>query len=146
MGATGERFSLDLEQIRSVLHEATKLRPPRNTDESRGLSIAALEDYLLQSAWHHAELEEARQWGRRVRDELLKNWERLQGYEALLPGKPTAKITEADINRAKGLASPELHDAGQEAKRLLEDIGRQIDRFEFEKEVCSRVYTMISGS
>lgn len=144
---------MDMEDIKGVLHTALPMRPPRFTPAegaiapSGGQKAAALEDYLLESAFVRAELEEALHWLDSLMAHFKSKIEQMTGYEALLPRKPQDRITQADINTAKRGLDPTTFDAGSEVKQLRASVLRQIERFEFEAQwVVSRAYSMISGS
>lgn len=135
---------MELAEIHGALHRALPLRVPHWSEQPGGAAkVAALEDYMLLAANHRGELEEALYWahaaGRRVKDE----WDRIEGYEVAL-GR--GDRTEARVNEAKRTIRPELWDALQEAKRLVEDLGRQIRRLEIDDRTVSRAYTLITGS
>lgn len=137
---------MDLEQIREALTSALELRSPRFSPEERpATKIAALEDYMLLSAHVNGDLVAARHWLRTLIDALAEEWERLQGWEVAVGNKPRARLTTADIQRAKIQIAPSKFEAGREAKRLMASINDQIARLEREERVCSRAYTMISG-
>lgn len=141
---------MKVEEIREALSEAMALKPPRRRDypdEGRSAFVSRLEDYLLDTAYVHATLEEARHYLAFARERLLEEWEELAGWEQHLPRKPADRITEADRNRAKAFMYPDRYADGKEARMLLDSIKRQIDRFEWESQwIISRAYTMISGS
>lgn len=144
---------MDVEDIKAALHTALPMRPPRFRPEegaiapSGGQKAAALEDYLLESAFVRAELEEALHWLDSLVAHFKAQVEQMTGYEALLPRKPQDRITQTDINTAKRGLNPVIFDAGAEAKQLRASVLRQIERFEFEAQwVVSRAYSMISGS
>jgi len=137
----------DIDQIRQAVHDAVKLRPPKFEEgEHPRNKVTAFEDYLLQSAWTRAELEECVFWLDATIAQLKAKVEQMTGYEALLPRKPQDRITQADIVTAKQKMDGPTFEAGAEAKHLREHARRQIARFEFEAQwVISRAYTMISG-
>lgn len=142
---------LDIEDIKGFLHNAVRLRPPRfeygETDATPPREkIEALENYLMESAYAAAELEECLHWLSAVVAHFKRVIENLTGYEAALPGKSRDRLTQADINRAKRIVDPASFDAGAEARHLQESCLRQIERLRFEEQwVISRAYTMISG-
>lgn len=145
----GAVHPVTIDEIRGVLDEALVMRPPRRKDEpEQGTKefVSRLEDYLLESAYARANLEEARHYLALTLEHLRTELAEMTGYEALLPRKPQERITEADRNRAKAVARPDLVGAGKDAKLLLESVNRQLQRAEFEAQwVISRAYTMISG-
>lgn len=138
---------LDIEQIKATVNAAVGLRPPRFPDgESPRVKVSALEDYLLESAWHAAELEEALHYLTATVAALKAQVEQLDGYEVALPRKAQDRITQTDIMTAKRAVAPAVFDAGAEAKQLTETTRRQIERLRFEEQwIISRAYSMISG-
>lgn len=140
---------MNIEEIETALGGALKLRPPQRDkamDESRSQFVSRMEDYLLESAYAHAELEEALHYLLFAREKLREELEEVTGWEQHLPRKPADRITEADRNRAKALMYPQLFADGKQARMLIDSVKRQIDRFEWESQwVISRAYTMISG-
>jgi hypothetical protein len=136
-----------LEQIEQALSGALVMRPPKfGPDVAPAVKISALEDYLLASAWQHAELEEALHWAAALVEHLRLAIERMTGFEVALPaGKRADRITDRDVLAAKRALDPATFEAGARAKALRESIARQIARFEYETGVISRAYTLISG-
>lgn len=136
---------MSLEEIRAALEEALPLRSPRFAPEERpATKIAALEDHMLACAEVNGSLVEARHWLRFLRARLADEWEKLEGWQ-MATDKARARLTAADINRAKIRVAPTQYEAGREAKRLSESIDDQIVRLEREEKVCSRAYSLISG-
>lgn len=134
------------EEIQAVIDRALPMRPPRfEADVSPRTKIGELENYMLDSAFMHAELEEALHWLNKVIESCRDQIETMTGYEACLPPKPQGRITRDDVLKAKRLTMPEPFLAGAAARSLRETVLRQIARFEFEKDVVSRAYTLISG-
>lgn len=143
---------MEIDEIRSVLHRALTTRPPKfspNGDRptAPAAKVSAFEDYLLETAYLGAELEEALFWLDGLVAHFAEKIDRMTGYEMALPRKPKDRITQADITAAKRTTDPVSFDAGAEAKQLRASALRQIDRFRFEAQwTISRTYTMISGS
>jgi hypothetical protein len=135
-----------LEDIRAVLDEALALRFPVTADTRGRARVELLEDHMLASAVVNGKLVEARHWLRMLRASLADSWEKLAGWEIAMAGKPRARWTAADIQRAKIKVAPAQYDAGREAKRLAESIDDQIARLERDERICSRAYSMLSGS
>lgn len=140
---------MNVEEIKTALNTALAMRPPRWDPEDPprgGEKVSRLEDYMLQAAWMHAELEDCLHHISAAIKLLQKQVDEITGWEVALPsGKTTARATKEDVNQAKRKLKPELFDAGGEARQLRESILRQIARFEHEEVVLSRAYTLISG-
>lgn len=139
---------MNIDEIRAAVGVALRMRPPRFEQGAGGAEkISALEDYLLESAYMQAELEEARHYLTYTVETLKQQIAEMTGYEALLPAKSQDRLTEADRNHAKAQAAPELFAAGKEARMLLETVKRQVERFRFEagQGPISRAYTLITG-
>lgn len=138
---------MDIEAIEAALSVALPLRPPRfGPDDAARLKVGRLEDYLLESAYAHAELEEALHWLEALVGELKARVEEMTGWQVALPsGKRGERATQQDVLRAKRQLDPVTFDAGARARQLRESVRRQIARFEFEERVVSRAYTLISG-
>jgi hypothetical protein len=145
-------MSMGDDEIREVLVRALALRPPRfetNGGPPVGASakVAALEDYLLDSAVLGAELEEALHWCDVLTNQFAKQIENMTGYEVALPRKSRDRITQADIAAAKRVVDPVAFEIGADMKRLHVSLVRQIDRLRHEHQwVVSRAYTFITGS
>lgn len=138
---------LDIDGIKGILHNAVRLRPPKWQDPTMTREkIEALENYLLESAYAAAELEECLHWLSAMVAHFKRVIDNMTGYEAALPSKSRDRLTQADINRAKRVVDPVSFDAGAEARHLQESCLRQIERLRFEEQwVISRAYTMITG-
>lgn len=137
---------MTLEQIEQVLADALKLRSPVFVGDVSGSGkVALLEDYMLKSANVNGGLVEARHWLRMIEAKLAEEWDSLQGWEVALK-RPRAKATKQDVQAAKMVVAPQLFSAGRKAKRLRESVEDQISRLEREGKVCSRAYTMVTGS
>ena len=142
---------MDVDEIKVVVHRALITRPPKfptNGDRPTppAAKVSAFEDYLLETAYIGAELEEALFWLEGLVAHFTEKIDRMTGYEVALPRKPKDRITQADILAAKRTTDPVSFDAGAEAKQLRASALRQIDRFRFEAQwVISRAYTLISG-
>lgn len=139
---------MQVDEIKGALATAVAMRPPK-FDEAlpAARKVAELTDYLLESAFMQAELEEALFWLDRLVAEMQAKVEQISGYEAVLPAKRSERITKEDVLRAKRTIDPVTFEAGAEAKALRVSVLRQIDRFRFEagNGPVSRAYTMISG-
>lgn len=135
---------MDTDQIRRVLYAAARLRMPRREpDATLGLNIEQVEDYLIATAIHRAELEEARLYAKDALDLLADQWDEVEGWEIHLEqGK---RATVAAVDRAKGLTAPELREGMREARRLIDRLTDQIKRLELDDKAASRRYTMMTG-
>lgn len=138
---------MEIERIEAVLATALPIRPPKFSPDTRGSEkVSKLEDYLLDLAFQHAELEEALHWLDSLVEHFKEKVEQITGWEVALPsGKRGDRVTQQDMLRAKRQLDPVTFEAGARARQLRESIRRQIARFEFEDKVMSRVYTLISG-
>ncbi|MFL5861068.1 MAG: hypothetical protein ACJ780_09845 [Solirubrobacteraceae bacterium] len=146
------RGLMELEEIRSAIARALRTRPPKfNSNGDRpvapSLKVAAFEDYLLDTAYLAAELEESLFWLDKLVAHFTEQIDHMTGYEMALPRKPKDRITAAETLAAKRTTDPVTFEAGTEAKALRATALRQIDRFRFEAQfVISRGYTLITGS
>jgi hypothetical protein len=133
-----------VEEIRERLFTALPLRVPRFDPSGPAQDkIAAMETYLLETAYHRAELEEARYWLVEAGKELRGRWERVEGHEAMLG----SKATKEQVDKAKAEIDPETGAALAEARDLMTAIDRQIKRFGgTDYEAVSRAYTLAVGS
>lgn len=142
---------MTIEEIHKALGGALAMRPPvfrRNGDTpvQPKVKIEAFENYLLESAYVAADLEEAIFWLEGVVTETAERIEKITGYEPALPRKTRDRITQADVLGAKRVVDPEAFDLASDAKQLRASVLRQIDRLRFEEQwVVSRAYTMVTG-
>lgn len=135
---------MEPDEIRKKLYAASKLRMPRfKSDTPRTERIEQLEDYLLQTAFHRGELEEARLYAHDALGMLLDRWDDLEGWETMI-GK--SDPSQDAIRRAKKTLDKGLHDSLNVSKRLIGRLSDQIRRLEKDDEVASRAYTLIAGS
>lgn len=137
---------MTIEQIREALYAAARLRMPRRDPEAAlGWNIEQIEDYLTDTAIHRGALEEARLYAKDALDALLDQWLALDpdGYTPFLPSG--SRRTQAAVERAKGLAEPELAGGIREARRLVDRLTDQIKRLEIDDKAASRRYTMMTG-
>jgi hypothetical protein len=123
------------------LAAAAKLRVPR-VERELGVRarVEALEDYLLESAWHQGELAEARLELYGQLRELEEKWDHLDGWQALKRTK-----TEAAVDDAKRQLRPELYDGIKKARWLIRRLSEEIERLERDATKCSRAYTLATG-
>lgn len=140
---------MDAELIKATLATSLAMRPPKWDPEDPpggAEKVGRLEDYMLQAAWMHAELEECLHNISAAIKLLQKQVDEINGWQVGLPSGTTAsRATKAEVLTAKRQLEPDTFDAGAEAKQLRESIYRQINRFEHEEVVLSRAYTLISG-
>jgi hypothetical protein len=138
---------MDIAEIRAALTAALVMRPPMFMDgEGPREKVAALEDYLLSSAYVAAGLEEALHWLSALGAHFAAQVDQITGYEVALPRKTRDRITKDDILLAKRVVDPATFEAGIEAKALRASVLRQIERLRFEEQyVISRYYTMVTG-
>lgn len=125
-----------------TLAAAAKLRMPRiPRDEGQRARIDALEDYMLETAYHQGELSEARL---ELYDSLRtveEEWAELVGWESFRKGK-----TDASVDEAKAKCRPDLARARRQAKYLIARLSEEIDRLEKDATKASRAYTLATGS
>jgi hypothetical protein len=135
---------VDPDAIRKTLYAAAKLRMPRfKPDTPRTERIEQLEDYLLQTAFHRGELEEARLYAHDALGMLLDQWDDLEGWQTIV-GK--SDPSQDAIRRAKKTLNKDIHDSLTAGKRLIGRLTDQIKRLEKDDEVASRAYTLIAGT
>lgn len=139
---------MTIEEIRDVLARALPMRPPTFSDGTLPASrkIETLGDYLLESAYMQAELEEAYHYLSFTVETLKAKVERMEGWEAALPSG-SGRPSQAAVLTAKRIVDPATFEAGAEARQLRDSVKRQIDRFRFEagQGPISRAYTLITG-
>lgn len=138
---------MDLEEIRSALHGALPIRIPRfDPNESPRTKVAALEEYILDTAHYRGELEEALHWIWEVQKLLREQYNEIEGWEPLVPFKRRGDATKEMMHTAKRQVAPETVAALEDANHLAEALGRQIRRLELDYEAASRAYTLMSGA
>lgn len=137
---------MNADEIKARLHAVMALRiPRRDPNESPQVRVAALEEHLLQVAYHKADLEEARYWLIEAGRSLREQWDGIQGYEAMVRGG-MSRASREQIDQAKAQIKPDLWSSLEEARTLLEAITRQINRLGgTDYEAASRVYTLMTG-
>lgn len=138
---------MTIEEIEEIVGRAVELRPPRpREDYPPAQKVSDIEDYLLESAFVHAELEEALVYLSGLVKHFKGVIDDMTGWEVALPnGKRGDRITQADELRAKRKLDPASFDAGARARELRDTVYRQTARFEYEAKVLSRAYTIIVG-
>ncbi len=136
---------MTIEEIEAVLDRALPMRTPRfPPDTAPRVKVAELEDYLMESAYVHGELVSAGYWLDLLIDHFKEQIESMVGWEVALGGQP-ARATKEQVLAAKRQVDPVTFDAGARARRLRDGIRAQISRLEYETQVVSRAYTLISG-
>lgn len=139
---------MTLEEIRARLKAALPLREPLFDPSAAPVAkVRALEDYLLLTAYHRGELEEALHWLYEAKKTLKREWDDLHGWEMNLPrGATTRNRTQEMVREAKRHTAPELYTSLAECTQLENSILRQIRRLELDDKATSRGYTLITGS
>lgn len=135
---------MDLDQIRTVLYAAARLRMPRRDPHAAlSFNVEQVEDYLTETAIHRGELEEARLYAKDGLDVLTDQWADVEGWEIHVP--KGARATLAGVDRAKAIQAPELANGMNTARRLIDRLTDQIKRLEIDDKAASRRYTMMTG-
>lgn len=136
---------MTVERIEQVLLVALKLRIPLFAESFSARSkIDALETYIEKTAWHRGELEEALYWASDAGKVLRQQWDKIEGYQTALRG--SGPHTKDQVNEAKRTMQPDTWEGIQDARKLCDDIGRQIRRLELDFQAASRSYSLITGS
>jgi hypothetical protein len=137
---------MEIEAIRLAVTTALALKPPIFAPGTApAVKVRTLEDYLLQSAYVAADLEEALHYLDLLVDHFKDKVAQISGFEVALPRKRAERITREDVLLAKRTVDPTTFEAGAECRQLRATVVRQIDRLKFESGVVSRAYTLISG-
>jgi hypothetical protein len=132
------------DEAKAVLHTAAALRFPRLRDLGHAAKVAALEDYLAETAIARGELEEARLHLGELHHGMKAQWDDIAGWEMHV-GVPASRRTQVDVRMAKKLCRPDLYAGLSHAKFLLDAIGCQIRRLEQDDAAASREYTIVTG-
>ena len=139
---------MTLEEIHRTLYEAAKLKMPtfrtRNGDGPipPRTKIAALEDYLLQTARWRGHLEQGRLQAQDAVRELQRKWDHMAGWEDY---RRKGEKSVASVEDAKRQKDPGLYDSIKSGEFLVKRLSDQIRRLEHDDDVASRVYTLITG-
>jgi hypothetical protein len=129
-----------IQEIRRRLEAALPIRVPLFNPNLQGREkVEQLEDYLAQTAWHRAELEEALYWAWETDKPLRETWEGLQGWQNLLPREQRSKPTAKAVAEAKRQIDGATYDA-------LRDLKLLIKRLTLDDANTSRRYSLLSGS
>lgn len=141
---------MDLDEIRTHLFEAAKMRVPRFNDrDTTGMKAEKLEDYILKVAYVRGDLEEARLYVQQVLHDLDGLWRNMdEAWRGLLPSKLKGAATQPQIVEAKRQFDPALYEQIIEARFLATRLTEQINRLSHmgDDQVASRVYTIMAGS
>jgi hypothetical protein len=136
-----------IQEIRRRLEAALPIRVPLFNPNLQGREkVEQLEDYLAQTAWHRAELEEALYWAWETDKPLRETWEGLQGWQNLLPREQRSKPTAKAVAEAKRQIDGATYDALRDLKLLIDGLERQIKRLTLDDANTSRRYSLLSGS
>lgn len=135
---------MQAEDIRVALEDALPLRVPLLDPHSGGgQKIAELEDYMSKAAHKRGALEEGMYWATSARTWLNREWDKIEGWQPMLSGRDS---TQAKIDAAKGTLRPDLRQQREDINLLIDALARQIRKLEFDHNVVSRLYTLITGS
>lgn len=138
---------MDTETMYARLKTAMPLRCPLfNPNVGGREKVEKLEDYLAQTAYHRAELEEALYWAWEAEKVLRVKWDEIEGWQNLLPSRDRAKPTERQKTWAKGQVDPATFGALDRLKTLIAGLERQIKRLELDDKNTSRRYSLLTGS
>jgi hypothetical protein len=126
---------------REALDAAKGLRMPRLTrKQGTRERLDSLEDYMLETAWHRAELMEGRMAVYEDLHTLKEEWDHLDGWQALKRTK-----TETAVEDAKRQLRPDIYNAIQKAEWLIARLTEQMERLDREATICSRAFTFATG-
>jgi hypothetical protein len=103
--------------------------------------IEQLESYLLLSAFTQGELSEQRLDALVALQEFGREWDHLDGWQAL---KRTR--TEAAVEDAKRQLNPVLFDQKRDLEWTIKRLSEEIERLERDATKISRAYSMITGT
>lgn len=143
---------MDLNDIRTTLFAAAKLRIPRFDErDTTGMRIGKLEDYLLTSAETSGDLDEARLFCFQALHDCELRWRNLDpvGWGIHLPQRKNGSAhTQAQIVEAKRLFNSTLYEEIVELKFLIARLTEQINRLHkmADDQVASRIYTLMAGN
>lgn len=135
----------DATPIPTPLERCAKLRFPKpGRDEHPREKIAALEDYLVETAIVEGEVQELRLSAYRELAACEAAWSAISGWESHLrrPGK-TPTIAERD--EAKARIDPDTARLLRDAKWTVTRCNEAIERLDRETKRVSRLYAFITG-
>lgn len=101
---------------------------------------AAMEEFMLLSAYWQGELNLDRHLVLADAAPLQDEWDKLEGWESFRQGR-----TDSSVDAAKRVIREDLWDALQEKRRRVRALTNEIDRLERDASKVSRAYTMLSG-
>lgn len=131
-------------EVREKLDVARLCRVPVFKREERGKArVSALEEAMLLSAFHSAELFEVRFDLLDEKRPLDDEWFSMVGWEGL---RATGRKTEAGVDEAKARLKPDVAKQRDELAWWITRLTEEIDRLERDATKCSRAYAMISGT
>lgn len=135
---------MNVEQISDHLLAASQLRIPKlDPNESPGLKIGKLEEYMLQVAYHRGDLEEAIGWVLEAKHDARRTLDGVQGWEQTVPRQ--ADRTQERVLEAKARIAPEPVAILRDSDYYLKRLERQVRRLELDHNAVSRAYTLITG-
>lgn len=128
--------------ISDALRLAAGLRVPVfPRDAPPGVRSAGMEEFMLVSAFHAGNLHEERLEAHAALEPLKREWELLEGWQALQRGK-----TVESMNAAKRTLRPDLHDKISDLGWTIRRLTEELDRLERDATKVSRAYTMLMGA
>lgn len=134
---------MDIPQIEEYITTASALRMPRlDPNSNPQLRISGLEEYLLQTAYHRGDLEEAMGWVMEAKHNARRTLDGLNGWEMHVRGEQTAE----NVLAAKRKISPDAVAVFRDADYYMRRIERQIRRLERDHDATSRAFSFITGS
>lgn len=129
----------------TALDRCAKLRfptfPPDATPREK---VERLESYLIETAVVEGEVQEMRLAAYRQLAACEAAWSLMTGWENHTR-RPSAQITAAERDAAKGRKDPELAEALRVSKWTVQRAGEAIERLDRETKRVSRLYTMLTG-
>lgn len=132
---------MNVEEIRECLYAALPLRIPMyDPHEPLPGKIHLLEEYMRQTAYRRAELEEALHWAWEAKKTLDEMWTGVHGWEPMAGKSPT----QPQIDSAKRVINPDIWSGLVEVRGLMNSLERQIKRLDRDGEVSSRAFSMLT--
>lgn len=136
---------MNVDDITAYLNDASQLRIPKfDPEESPGLKIAALEDYMLKVSYHRGDLEQAIGWVLEAKHDARRMLDDVQGWEVHVPRG--SQRTQEQVLDAKRKIAPQAFNILRDADYFLKRLERQVRRLEHDNDAVSRAYTLITGS
>jgi hypothetical protein len=103
--------------------------------------IEDLEDHISITAYYQGELEDERTEHYDELEDLLRQWDGIEGWQTFRTGR-----TDASIDQAKAQLNPGLWRQIKAKRYLIARLCEQIDRMERDATKASRIYTLLTGS